>query len=136
MPDNNAVRIKTDPDPYEAFKIAQAYRVGNLIFVSGQAAIDMEGNLVGAGDFDAQAAQVFANLAAVLEAGGSSLAQIVKVNIYLTDMANFPKIVELREKNFTAPYPADTICEVSSLALPELMIEIEAIALAEGEIVG
>ena len=58
MPDNNAVRIKTDPDPYEAFKIAQAYRVGNLIFVSGQAAIDMEGNLVGAGDFDAQAARI------------------------------------------------------------------------------
>ena len=136
MSDKNAIRIKTDPDPYEAFKIAQAYRVGNLIFVSGQAAIDMQGNLVGVGDFDAQAAQVFANLKAVLQAGGSSMAQIVKVNIYLTDMANFPKIVELRAAHFTAPYPADTICEVSSLALPELMIEIEAVALAEGETVG
>jgi reactive intermediate/imine deaminase len=136
MSDINAHRIRTDPDPYEAFKIAQAYRVGNLIFVSGQAAIDMEGNLVGAGDFDTQAAQVFANLKAVLVAGGSSMAQIVKVNIYLTDMANFPKIVELREAHFTAPYPADTICEVSSLALPELMIEIEATALVKGEITG
>ena len=52
----------------------------------------------------------------------------MKVTIYLTDMGNFPKIVELRGKWFTAPYPADTIVEVSSLALPGLEIEIEAIA--------
>jgi enamine deaminase RidA (YjgF/YER057c/UK114 family) len=70
---------------------------------------------------------VFRNLARVLEAAGSSLADVVKVTIYLTDMANFPKIVELRGKWFTEPYPADTIVEVASLALPELEIEIEAI---------
>ena len=58
----NAVRIKTDPDPYEAFKLAQAYRVGDLIFVSGQAAIDLDGAIVGVGDFDAQAEQTFKNL--------------------------------------------------------------------------
>ena len=56
--------------------------------------------------------------------------QIVKVTIFLTDMANFPKIVELRRRWFTAPYPADTIVEVTALALPELEIEIEAIAVA------
>ena len=56
--------------------------------------------------------------------------RVVKVTIFLTDMANFPKIVALREKWFTAPYPADTIVEVTSLALPELEIEIEAIAVA------
>ena len=66
----------------------------------------------------------------MLEAGGSSLARVVKVTIFLTDMANFPKIVELRGKWFTPPYPADTIVEVTSLALPELEIEIEAIAVA------
>ena len=70
---------------------------------------------------------MFRNLARVLEAAGSSLADVVKVTIYLTDMANFPKIVELRGKWFTEPYPADTIVEVASLALPELEIEIEAI---------
>ena len=132
----NAVRIKTDPDPYEPFKLAQAYRVGDLIFVSGQTAIDPDGNIVGVGDFDAQAEQTFKNLAAVLEAGGSSLAKIVKVNIYLKDMSNFGKIVDLRETYFTPPYPADTIVEITSLALPELEIEIEAIAMVEGEIVG
>ena len=50
-------------------------------------------------------------------------------------MSNFPKIVDLREKHFTKPYPADTIVEVNALALPELMIEIEAIGLVEGEII-
>ena len=131
----NAVRIKTDPDPYEPFRLAQAYRVGDLIFVSGQAAIDLDGTIVGVGNFDAQAEQTFKNLASVLEAGGSSLAKIVKVTIFLKDMGNFGKIVGLREKFFTPPYPADTIVEITSLALPELEIEIEAIAMVEGEIV-
>jgi 2-iminobutanoate/2-iminopropanoate deaminase len=86
--------------------------------------------LVGVGDFDAQAEQTFRNLARVLEAGGSSLQRVVKVTIFLTDMANFSKIVELRERWFTPPYPADTIVEVRSLYRPEVEIEIEAIAVA------
>ena len=129
----DAQQIKTQPDPFEPFLISQAYRVGDLVMTSGQAAIDLNGALVGVGDFDAQAEQVFANLAAVLEAAGSSMEQIVKVTIYLTDMSNFPKIVALRQKHFTAPYPADTIVEVRSLALPELEIEIEATALVSGQ---
>ena len=124
----DAHRIKLDPDPFDPFNIALGYRVGGLVIVSGQAAIDETGAIVGVGDFDAQAEQTFENLRRVLEAGGSGLDKIVKVTIYLTDMANFPKIVELRGKWFTAPYPADTIVEVSSLALPGLEIEIEAIA--------
>lgn len=131
----DAQQIKTQPDPFEPFLISQAYRVGDLVMTSGQAAIGLNGVLVGVGDFDAQAEQVFANLAAVLEAAGSSMEQIVKVTIYLTDMSNFPKIVALREKHFTAPYPADTIVEVRSLALPELEIEIEATALVSGKTV-
>ena len=123
-------QIRIDPDPYEPFRLSQGFRVGELLFVSGQAAIDDAGQIVGAGDFDEQADQTFRNLARVLEAGGSSLANVVKVTIFLTDMANFPKIVELRGKWFTPPYPADTIVEVSSLALPELEVEIEAIAVA------
>ncbi len=123
-------QIRLDPDPYVPFRLSQGFRVGELVIVSGQAAIDEQGALVGVGDFDAQAEQTFRNLARVLEAGGSSLERVVKVTIFLTDMANFPKIVELRGKWFTPPYPADTIVEVTSLALPELEIEIEAIAVA------
>jgi 2-iminobutanoate/2-iminopropanoate deaminase len=128
----DALQIKTSPDPMEPFHIAQAYKVGDLVFTSGQAAIDKTGNLIGIGDFDAQAEQVFSNLDEVLRQAGSSLAQVIKVTIYLKDMSNFPKIVALRQRHFTAPYPADTIVEVTSLALPELEIEIEAIALANG----
>ncbi|HUG64690.1 MAG TPA: RidA family protein [Gaiellaceae bacterium] len=122
--------IRVDPDPYEPFRLSQGFRVGDLVLVSGQAAIDENGQLVGVGDFDAQAEQTFRNLQRVLEAGGSSLDRVVKVTIFLTDMGNFPKIVELRGQWFTPPYPADTIVEVTSLALPELEIEIEAIAVA------
>lgn len=122
-------RITADPDWYEPYKISLGTRVGNLLFVSGQAAVTQDGGeTVGAGDFDAQAEQAFANLSKVLENGGSGLADVAKVSIYLTDMGNFPKIVELRERYFTPPYPADTIVEVSSLADPEWLIEIEAIA--------
>ncbi|CAI8417604.1 MAG: 2-iminobutanoate/2-iminopropanoate deaminase [Porticoccaceae bacterium UBA1117] len=127
----NARQIKTNPDSMEPFNIAQGYTVGNLIFTSGQAAIDSEGNIVGVDDFDAQAEQGFKNLSDVLQQGGSSLAQVMKVTIYLTDMTNFMKVVALRERFFSAPYPADTLIEVSSLALPELEIEIEAIALTQ-----
>ena len=121
-------QIRVDPDPYEPFRLSQGFRVGELLFVSGQAAIDPEGQLVGVGDFDAQAEQTFRNLERVLQAAGSGLDKVVKVTIFLTDMANFPKVVELRGRWFSQPYPADTIVEVSSLALPELEIEIEATA--------
>jgi reactive intermediate/imine deaminase len=131
----DARQISTEPDPLAPYRISQAFRIGDLVITSGQAAINRDGELVGVGDFAAQAEQVFANLAEVLEAAGSSLAQVVKVTIYLTDMGRFPDIVALRERYFTAPYPADTIVEVKALALPELEIEIEAMALAGGETV-
>lgn len=128
----DAIQIKTNPDPYEPFNIAQGYRVGDLVFVSGQAALDAQGNIVGENDFDAQAVQAMDNLAAVLAAAGCGLEQVFKVTIYVTDMANFEKVVALRQRYFSPPWPADTLVEVSALALPALMIEIEAVALADG----
>ena len=123
------VQIKTDPDIYEPFNISQAVRVGEMVFVSGQAALNTSGDIVGPNDFDLQAQQTFTNLRAVLEAAGSNLHKVVKVTIYLTDMGNFAKMVDLRARYFSAPYPADTIVEVSAFALPDLQIEIEAVAL-------
>jgi 2-iminobutanoate/2-iminopropanoate deaminase len=123
--------ITIDPDPYEPFRLAQGYRVGELLFISGQVAIDGNGQLVGVGNFDAQAEQVFANLDRVLRAGGSSLANVIKVTIFLRDMSNLRKIVALRERYFAPPYPADTIVEVTSLYSPEALIEIEAVAVAD-----
>lgn len=124
-------RIVTKPDPYEPFRLAQGYRVGELLFISGQAAIDEAGRIVGPGNFDAQAKQAFENLDRALRAGGSSLRNVIKVTIFLTDMAYFGKIVELRGKYFSPPYPADTIVEVSSLYSKDAMIEIEAVAIAD-----
>jgi reactive intermediate/imine deaminase len=126
-------RVTAEPNWYEPYRISLATRVGDLLFVSGQGAADPGGGgPVAAGDFDAQAERAFANLSRVLEQGGSSLADVAKVTIFLTDMGNFGKIVRLRERYFTPPYPADTIVEVSSLANPDWLLEIEAIAVVKG----
>lgn len=120
--------ITIDPDPLAPYAICPGWKVGGLIFLSGQASIAEDGSIVGEGDFDLQLGQTMANIERVLGAVGSDMSRIVKVTIYLKDMANFPKIVEARREYFTPPYPADTIVEVSSLALPELQVEIDVIA--------
>lgn len=120
--------IEMQPDPLGDYAISPGWVVGDLLFLSGQAAIDETGSIVGAGDFDAQLAATFANIDRVLAAGGSDRSRIVKVTIYLTDMANFSKIVEARRRYFSKPWPADTTLEVKALALPELMVEIDVIA--------
>ncbi|HJM22298.1 MAG: enamine deaminase RidA [Actinobacteria bacterium] len=128
----DAQRISTEPDRLAAVHISQGFRVGDLVFVSGQAAVNDQGEVVGVGDFGAQARQAVGNLDRVLQAAGSSLDQVIKVTIFVTDMSHFSEVVKLREEVFSQPYPADTICEVRALAYPELMFEIEAIALADG----
>ncbi len=122
--------ISVDPDPLAAYYIAPAVQVGDLLYLSGQAAISEEGTIVGEGDFDAQLERTFANIKRVLHAAGSDLSKVAKVTIYMTDMSHFPKIVDARQRYFTAPYPADTTVEVKGLALPELMVEIDVIAAA------
>jgi|TARA_B110000438_G_scaffold44464_1_gene44425 2-iminobutanoate/2-iminopropanoate deaminase len=128
----DAHRISTEPDRFAAVHISQGFRVGDLVFVSGQAAVNEHGEVVGIGDFAAQARQAVRNLERVLDAAGSGLDQVIKVTIFVTDMSHFPEVVELRREVFSVPYPADTICEVRALAYPELMFEIEAVALADG----
>ena len=128
----DAHRISTEPDRFAAVHISQGFRVGDLVFVSGQAAVNEHGEVVGIGDFAAQARQAVRNLERVLDAAGSGLDQVIKVTIFVTDMSHFPEVVELRREVFSVRYPADTICEVRALAYPELMFEIEAVALADG----
>ena len=122
--------IKLDPDQLAPYAISPGWQVGDMLFFSGQAAMNEQGEVVGAGDFDAQLQQVFHNIDRLLHAAGSSRDQIIKVTIYLTDMGNFPKIVQARKVYFQYPYPADTIVEVRALALPDLMVEIDVIAVA------
>lgn len=120
-------RITTHPDPYQPFLLSQGIRLGNLLFISGQAGYADDGSIV-PGGFRAQGEQAFANLQRALFAGDSSLKSVVKVTIFLTDMKHFNEVVELRRKYFSAPYPADTIVEVKALYTPQAMIEIEAVA--------
>lgn len=122
-------RVRTEPDPFEPFALSQAIAVGDWLFVSGQAALDEQGGVVGEGDFPAQAECAFGNLQRVLQAAGSDLRDVVKVTIFMTDISRFGEVIELRKRFFSAPYPADSIVEVKALALPELQFEIEAIAL-------
>ncbi len=121
-------QVHTQPDPYAPFLLSQAIRAGDLLYVSGQAGVGDDGVIVGKGDFAQQADQAFRNLDRALAAGGSSMDNVIKVTIFLTSMQNFSKIVELRRKWFSAPYPADSIVEVSALYSPDAQIEIEAIA--------
>ncbi|RCS25704.1 RidA family protein [Phyllobacterium salinisoli] len=120
-------RIITNPDIYEPYLLSQGIRFGNLLFISGQAGAGDDGKIVDGG-FRAQGEQAFSNLRRALEAGGSSLDDVIKVTIFVTDMGNFKEVVELRRKFFSAPYPADTIAEVKALYDPKVLIEIEAIA--------
>ena len=124
----NIQGIKTQPDPYEPYLISQAIKAGPFVFVSGQAGYDDNGNPV-QGGFRAQGEQAFQNLNRALTAAGSSLEEVVKVTIFVTDMTQFSHVVDLRRKYFSAPYPADSIVEVKALYTPEAMIEIEAIAI-------
>ncbi|TFW03163.1 RidA family protein [Oxalobacteraceae bacterium OM1] len=126
-------QIHTQPDPYAPYLLSQAIRAGDLLFVSGQAGYGDDGVIVGSDNFDLQAEQAFRNLQRALIAGGSSMGRVVKVTIFLKSMAHFSKIVELRRKWFSVPYPADTIVEISALYAPDAMIEIEAIAVVEGD---
>jgi enamine deaminase RidA (YjgF/YER057c/UK114 family) len=103
-----------------------------VIFISGQTALDRDGNLIGKGDFEAQAKQVFRNLALALEGCECDPSNLVKLTVYLTDMANLASYRKARNQFFasvTPPAaPAVTLVEVSRLYGPDFLIEIEAIA--------
>ncbi len=101
---------------------------GKTVYISGQIALDKDGNLVGAGDMKAQAEQVFRNLQAALAEAGATFGDVVKMNTYTTDMAQAPAIREVRARYFRDTTPASTLVQVVHLARPELMLEIEVIA--------
>lgn len=102
-----------------------------LICVSGQLAWDKDGNAVGVGDMRAQFRQVGENIKTALEAAGASLEDIVKTNTYVTDMDEFFKCVDIRQEYFGPGWPTSTTVEVSRLAHPDMVIEIEAIAVID-----
>ena len=101
---------------------------GRTIYISGQVPLDKAGNVVGAGDFAAQTTQVFENLKLALTAAGATFDNVVKANMYVTDMSYIQVLREIRLKYYETNAPASTLVQVVKLARPEFMIEIEAIA--------
>lgn len=106
---------------------AHAVGGGGLLYLSGQTPIDPATGRLVEGDVGVQTERVFANLAAVLAAAGLSFDDVVKVNVYLTDMADFAAMNEAYARTFTEPYPARTTVAVAGLPLGA-RVEIEAVA--------
>jgi reactive intermediate/imine deaminase len=100
-----------------------------MIFISGQVARDSNGETVGIGDLGAQMTQVCENIKVCLEAAGASLSDLVKTTTYVTDINEFFKHGDIRRKYFGEALPASSAVQVSQLASPDLMIEIEAVAI-------
>jgi 2-iminobutanoate/2-iminopropanoate deaminase len=115
----------------DQFGFSQAWRVDDaqsIVFVSGQGPISPDGELVGEGDFEAQTRQVFENLRTVLSEAGAGLEAVVKITVYLTDMGTLRDFGRVKAEFIPGQQPASTALEVSSLALPGMMIEVEATA--------
>ncbi len=120
-------RIKESESPY-----SQAIRVSNLLFIAGQVALDESGSLVGRGDVAAQTHQVMKNIAALCEAAGARIDDVVKYTVYLTDVRDFATVREVRTQYMHGPdYPASTLIGDIALAAPEFLVEIEAIVSLE-----
>lgn len=106
--------ISTDRAPAAIGTYSQAVRCGNTVYLSGQIGLDPASMQLTQG-IEAQIHRVFANLAAVAEAAGGSLADVVKLNVFLTDLGHFTKVNEIMAEYFTQPYPARAAVGVASL---------------------
>jgi reactive intermediate/imine deaminase len=109
------VIINTDKAPAAIGTYSQAVKIGTTVYLSGQIPLVPETMQMVSEDFAEQTQQVFENLAAVCQAAGGSLNDMVKVNIFLTDLSNFATVNEIMSKHFSAPYPARAAVQVSAL---------------------
>ncbi|WP_460241552.1 RidA family protein [Aurantivibrio infirmus] len=111
----NKAIIHTDDAPAAIGTYSQAVKVNNTVYLSGQIPLDPKSMTIVDGGFKAQAHQVFKNLSAVCEAANGSLKDIVKLNIFLTDLGNFPVVNEVMAEYFQEPYPARAAIGVNEL---------------------
>ena len=115
-----------DPPTYsQGVKVSGAQ---TILYIAGQVAYDSSGKPAHPGDFKAQARAVFQALKAQVEAGGGTMDSIVKINTYLTDIRHRADLVPIREEFLGKKSPASTLVAVAALAMPEWLIEIEAVA--------
>ena len=118
--------IQTDAAPQAIGTYSQAVKVDNTVYISGQIPLDPANMEVVSGGIEAEITRVFDNLKAVAEASGGGLADVVKLNIFLTDLGNFPTVNEIMAQYFQQPYPARAAIGVA--ALPKAVgVEMDAV---------
>ena len=119
------IRVDDLSEPFSHY--TDAVRYGDLLFISGCAPLDRDGNLVGT-DAASQARQVLQNMSSVLQAAGAGFKDVLKVTVYLTDINDRERINEVRAQFFGDTRPASTLVQVSRLVVPGMSVEIEAVA--------
>ena len=118
--------VRTKKAPAAIGTYSQAVRVGDTVYLSGQIALDPETMEFVSDDVEAQIRQVLDNLSAVAQAAGGALANVAKLTVYLTDLANFPLVNEVMAQYFSEPYPARAAVGVAELPR-NAAVEIDAI---------
>ena len=122
--------IKTDDAPQAIGTYSQAVKVDNTVYISGQIPLDPASMEVVSGGIEAEITRVFDNLKAVAAASGGSLADVVELNIFLTDLSNFPIVNEIMARYFEQPYPARAAIGVASLP-KGVGVEMDAVLVIE-----
>ena len=125
------IRVEGASEPISHY--TDAVRFGDLLFVSGIAPFDSDGEVVGEGDVVAQARQVLQNLRDALRTVGADMCDVLKVTVFLTDVNDRAAINPVRQEFFGDARPASTLIEVSALVNPKMLVEIEAVAGIPGE---
>lgn len=120
--------VSEQAKPVSNYQVATRQESGRLVYISGQVAWDTAGNIVGKGDIVAQAQQVFGNLRQVLEEAGGGLDNLLKITTYVTDINDYPAVVDVRKAFFPDGLPASTLIVVESLFDRDWLLEVEGIA--------
>jgi enamine deaminase RidA (YjgF/YER057c/UK114 family) len=111
------------------YKFAHGILAGDILSIAGQNGINRKGEIEGRGDFQKQARRAFENMGEILSEAGMSFDDVVMLRSYFTDIRNLTKFTEIQQEFFGEHYPAATAIQVSALAFPELLFELDALAI-------
>ena len=111
--------------------ISAGVKIGDTIYLSGIVAFDSDGNVVGEGDIYSQAQQIFRNIEEALASAGAKMADVVKITTFLTDMSGYTDFGRARTEAFPGGVPASAAYATPALIKPELLVEVEAIAIVD-----
>ncbi len=120
--------VSEQAKPVANYQMATRQESGRLVYVSGQVAWDADGNTVGRGDIRTQARQAFQNLRQVLQEAGGDLQDLLKITTYVTNLDDYPAVIEVRREFFPDGLPASTLIVVASLFHADWLIEVEGMA--------